>query len=74
MNSFVGHVDIEVLHGDDAFVGDLQIVLLFDGLVFLLFLLAFGVGIDLSDIFRMTSAIIVNRSPAASAMQDLAAA
>ena len=48
----VGHVDIEVLHGDNAFVSDFQIVLLFDGLVFLLFLLAFGVGVDLSDIFQ----------------------
>ena len=64
----VGHVDIEVLHGDNAFVSDLQIVLLFDGLVFLLFLLAFGVGVDLSDIFQ--NDLCHNREPQSCRLRD----
>ena len=64
----VGHVDVEVLHGDNAFVSDLQIVLLFDGLVFLLFLLAFGVGIDLSDIFQ--NDLCHNREPQPCRLRD----
>ena len=61
-------VDIEVLHGDNAFVSDLQIVLLFDGLVFLLFLLAFGVGVDLSDIFQ--NDLCHNREPQSCRLRD----
>ena len=64
----VGHVDVEVLHGDNAFVSDLQIVLLFDGLVFLLFLLAFGVGVDLSDIFQ--NDLCHNREPQSCRLRD----
>ncbi len=51
MNSLSGHVDVEVLHGDNALFGDLQIVFLFAVFVLGFLFLAFRVGVDLSDIF-----------------------
>jgi hypothetical protein len=48
----VGHVNVEVLHGDNALFGDLQIVFLFAVFVLGFLFLAFRVGVDLSDIFQ----------------------
>ena len=55
MNSLVGDVEVEFLHGDDALVGDLQVVLLLAGfvlLLLLLFLVSAVERIDLLDVFQ----------------------
>ena len=66
---FVGNVQIEGLNGNDAFIGDLQVDLLFRGGVFLgLFLAsAVGVGVDLLDVFQLNRCHVSDSGHPASA-------